>query len=219
MPPNHGQAKIWWQLWSHGTLCPVRVSTLWPLSCWGSESEDPQRGMPAPLPHCHRKSPSSLKSSPSFPPPSRRLPKKLSQDYLSCCSLSAVIGCICSWPWCEVFLHLTHLSGTDGNCSQLGVMSWGDWFLSYLKAPGCWRIWLGPGWGRTSWERMRSGEPGSLIDQTLTLGLLYASTKYVTHINSFHPPGNGHEADANISINVLLLEGRNWGTQWLDNLA
>lgn len=56
---------------------------------------------------------------------------------------------------------------------------------------------------------MRSGEPGSLIDQTLTLGLLYASTKYVTHINSFHPPGNGHEADANISINVLLLEGRN----------
>ena len=37
--------------------------------------------------------------------------------------------------------------------------------------------------------------PSSLIDKTPVSELLCASTKYVTHINSFHPPGNVFKAE------------------------
>ena len=44
--------------------------------------------------------------------------------------------------------------------------------------------------------------PSSWIDQTPVSDLLCASTEYVTHINSFHPPGNVFKAET-ISTNVL----------------
>lgn len=90
----------------------------------------------------------------------------------------------------------------------------------WVEQPEAWLFenFTGSDWGRTSGERMRSGKPCSLIDQTLTSGLLYASTKYITCIHSFHSPDE-HEVSTIISIDVLFGEGRNWGTRWLDNLV
>lgn len=66
---------------------------------------------------------------------------------------------------------------------------------------------------------MRNGKPRSWIDGTLTSDSVLCQYLIFNSQYSFHPPGNERETDTMISSNVLRGEGRNWGTQWLENLT